>query len=97
MYTAPHNYSFRNRDFNSTPRLTPNTNAVLTDAPCRLDEDWEIIATFYTDAASAEARLIRYCTGDLVRFLNDAFDLCLRLRRVEDFSGTGVRRRKRFF
>ncbi len=84
MYT--HNYDFRNRDFQYTPRLTPTPNAA-EKAPCRMDEDWEIIAPVsHGDADSAAVRLTRYFTGDLVRFLTDAFGVCLRLRRVDDVT-----------
>jgi len=72
-----HNYSFRNVDPMQTARLTPTPNA-QRKACCTLDESWEIVAR------ENDSRLVRYFTGDLYRFLSEAFGIYLRVRRVAD-------------
>lgn len=75
--TGRHNYSFRNIDPIQTGRLTATPNAA-EEARCALDESWEIVAK------ETDSRLVRYFTGDLCRFLGDAFGVYLRVRRVSD-------------
>jgi len=72
-----HNYDFRNVDFLETGRLTPTLN-VGEAAGCMIDESWEIVTK------ETDSRLVKYFSGDLCRFLDEAFGIYLRIRRVTD-------------
>ena len=71
------NYEFRNEDLNAVKRLVPPLNA-LKEPVCVLDDTWEIITK------DTDSRLVKYYSGDLCRFLNDAFGIYPRVRRVTD-------------
>lgn len=77
-----HNYSFRNRDWNETTAMHPTGNPtgeiVITD-------EWEIIAP---QIDGDDGRLCRYAARDLLKFLNDGFGICPRLR----FCDTAARK-----
>ena len=88
--TGKHDYSFRNRDFQAVPALTPTPNAAGT-AGCRIDEDWEMIVP------ASDSRLARYFSGDLCRFFADAFGVCLRVRRVKNLTDYLENPRNRIF
>ena len=79
MIQMRHDYSFRNRDFMSTPPLSPTPNADA-EAICRPDETWEIIIP------ETNSRLVRYFSTDLYRFMAEAFGICLRIRRVKNIQ-----------
>lgn len=82
-----HDYSFRNRDFTAVPPLSPTPNA-CGDRGVPIGEDWEIAVP------RTDSRLFRYFTEDLRRFLEDAFGVSLRIRRVPDAPSYARTRRK---
>ena len=82
-----HDYSFRNRDFTAVPPLSPTQNA-CGDRGLPIGEDWEIAAP------RTDSRLFRYFTEDLRLFLEDAFGVSLRIRRVPDAPSYARTRRK---
>ena len=79
MQKGKHNYSFRNTDLMYTKRLSPNENA-RKEAGCILDDSWEIVTK------ETDSRLVKYFSGDLLRFLGEAFGIYLRLKRVENIA-----------
>lgn len=85
-----HNYSFRNVDLMYTERLLPTPNA-MEEAGCILDDSWEIITK------DTDSRLTRYFSGDLVRFLDEAFGIYPRLRRVKNVAEALQETKKKIF